>query len=170
MAPERCCVILLFVLIGFGFVGIDSVGGKEGRKEGGVERMNAEEEEVAAVGGDSGGYADVGGVGGSSSNAGERNRRGNAAVDRPRNRIQVSKDKKPSSFFVLLAKRLLVDEEEVELSGLGFGKENGSDQKRGHSFSFWGSESARGIEVSIVLIFTLFVCCPLSIGVSFRDS
>ncbi|KAA8494993.1 Uncharacterized protein FVE85_3234 [Porphyridium purpureum] len=35
------------------------------------------------------------------------------------NRIQVSKDKKPQSFFLNLAKRFLSNHQEVELSGLG---------------------------------------------------
>jgi Alba len=39
--------------------------------------------------------------------------------DRPRNRIQVSREKRPLNFFVGLAKKFLVNENEVELSGLG---------------------------------------------------
>mmetsp|Transcript_41529 Transcript_41529/g.163409 ORF Transcript_41529/g.163409 Transcript_41529/m.163409 type:complete len:144 (-) Transcript_41529:52-483(-) len=39
--------------------------------------------------------------------------------DRPRNRVQVSKDSHPLNFYVNLAEKLLHDEEEVELSGLG---------------------------------------------------
>lgn len=38
---------------------------------------------------------------------------------RPRNRIQVSREKRPLNFFIGLAKKFLVNEEEVELSGLG---------------------------------------------------
>jgi DNA-binding protein len=38
---------------------------------------------------------------------------------RPRNRIQVSREKPPLNFFVGLAKKFLLSEEEVELSGLG---------------------------------------------------
>mmetsp|Transcript_41530 Transcript_41530/g.163410 ORF Transcript_41530/g.163410 Transcript_41530/m.163410 type:complete len:100 (-) Transcript_41530:484-783(-) len=41
--------------------------------------------------------------------------------DRPRNRVQVSKDSHPLNFYVNLAEKLLHDEEEVELSGLGMG-------------------------------------------------
>lgn len=40
---------------------------------------------------------------------------------RPRNRIQVSREKRPLNFFIGLAKKFLVNEEEVELSGLGLG-------------------------------------------------
>eukprot|EP00179_Madagascaria_erythrocladioides_P009157 CAMPEP_0198314672 /NCGR_PEP_ID=MMETSP1450-20131203/5219_1 /TAXON_ID=753684 ORGANISM="Madagascaria erythrocladiodes, Strain CCMP3234" /NCGR_SAMPLE_ID=MMETSP1450 /ASSEMBLY_ACC=CAM_ASM_001115 /LENGTH=141 /DNA_ID=CAMNT_0044017741 /DNA_START=161 /DNA_END=586 /DNA_ORIENTATION=+ len=42
-----------------------------------------------------------------------------ATEDRPRNRIQVSREKKPVSFFLNLSKKFLKSEEEVELSGLG---------------------------------------------------
>lgn len=38
---------------------------------------------------------------------------------RPRNRIQVSREKRPLNFFVGLAKKFLVNEDEVEVSGLG---------------------------------------------------
>lgn len=38
---------------------------------------------------------------------------------RPRNRIQVSREKRPLYFFIGLAKKFLVSEDEVELSGLG---------------------------------------------------
>ncbi len=38
---------------------------------------------------------------------------------RPRNRIQVSREKRPLYFFISLAKKFLVTEDEVELSGLG---------------------------------------------------
>lgn len=38
---------------------------------------------------------------------------------RPRNRIQVSREKRPLYFFIGLAKKFLLSEEEVELSGLG---------------------------------------------------
>lgn len=41
------------------------------------------------------------------------------AADRPRNRIQVSREKRPLNFFVGLAKKFLVNEDEVVLSGLG---------------------------------------------------
>jgi len=53
---------------------------------------------------------------------GEEREEPSGAVERPRNRIQVSKDKKPLNFFVNLTKRLLTSEDEVELSGLGMGK------------------------------------------------
>lgn len=39
--------------------------------------------------------------------------------ERPRNRIQVSREKRPLNFFVGLAKKFLLNEDEVELSGLG---------------------------------------------------
>jgi hypothetical protein len=39
--------------------------------------------------------------------------------ERPRNRIQVSREKRPLNFFVGLAKKFLLNESEVELSGLG---------------------------------------------------
>lgn len=39
--------------------------------------------------------------------------------ERPRNRIQVSREKRPLNFFIGLAKKFLVSEDEVELSGLG---------------------------------------------------
>lgn len=38
---------------------------------------------------------------------------------RPRNRIQVSREKRPLYFFIGLAKKFLLSEDEVELSGLG---------------------------------------------------
>ena len=38
---------------------------------------------------------------------------------RPRNRIQVSREKRPLSFFLSLSKKFLMSEDEVELSGLG---------------------------------------------------
>lgn len=44
---------------------------------------------------------------------------GGADPARPRNRIQVSREKRPLNFFIGLAKKFLVNEEEVELSGLG---------------------------------------------------
>ncbi|GAB0494790.1 hypothetical protein MMPV_006086 [Pyropia vietnamensis] len=44
---------------------------------------------------------------------------GSADPTRPRNRIQVSREKRPLNFFIGLAKKFLVNEEEVELSGLG---------------------------------------------------
>lgn len=44
---------------------------------------------------------------------------GGARADRSRNRIQVSREKRPLSFFIGLAKKFLADEDEVELSGLG---------------------------------------------------
>lgn len=40
-------------------------------------------------------------------------------VSRPRNRIQVSREKRPLYFFISLAKKFLATEDEVELSGLG---------------------------------------------------
>lgn len=40
---------------------------------------------------------------------------------RPQNRIQVSREKRPLSFFINLSKKFLKNEEEVELSGLGLG-------------------------------------------------
>lgn len=46
---------------------------------------------------------------------------GGADPARPRNRIQVSREKRPLNFFIGLAKKFLVNEEEVELSGLGLG-------------------------------------------------
>lgn len=42
-----------------------------------------------------------------------------ARQDRPRNRIQVSREKRPLNFFIGLAKKFLLSEDEVELSGLG---------------------------------------------------
>lgn len=41
------------------------------------------------------------------------------AGDRSRNRIQVSREKRPLNFFVGLAKKFLINEDEIELSGLG---------------------------------------------------
>jgi hypothetical protein len=42
--------------------------------------------------------------------------------NRPKNRIQVSREAKSVSFFVNLTKKFLQAEEEVELSGLGLGE------------------------------------------------
>lgn len=39
--------------------------------------------------------------------------------DRPRNRIQVSREKRPLNFYIGLAKKFLANEDVVELSGLG---------------------------------------------------
>jgi hypothetical protein len=57
---------------------------------------------------------DVNGVGGTDAAVADASRQ-----DRPRNRIQVSREKRPLNFFVGLAKKFLVNENEVELSGLG---------------------------------------------------